>query len=543
MTVQARTPQPYSRPLSGRVVRLRLPPLTLLLPALLVAAFAVSPIAYLLLRLSEAQSSAVDLIVNRQTLTHIIATLKLAAAVSLLTSVIALVLGWLTVRTDLPFRRFWSVVTVLPLAIPSYVGALTVIQFAGPRGLLQQGLSNFGVERLPEIYGFPGAVFTLTILTYPYLLLSIRTALWGMDPAMEETSRALGHGPMKTFVSVVLPQLRPAIAGGGLLVALYTMQDFGAVSLLRYDAYTAVIYSQYQLAFDRTLAAASSLVLVAMALVLVAGEAASRGRSRYYKSSSGTSRRGAPVKLGGWRWPAVGFCSLVVGLALVMPLAVLLELFLKGLAHGESFASVWQPALNSVRASATAAVVTVVAATPIALLSVRFSNRFIGLLERFAYTGFALPGIVVALAFVFFGVRYAPSLYQSMTMLILAYVVLFLPVALGALRTSLLQVNPHLEESARSLGRAPLWAFLTVAVPLLRPGIIAAAALVFLVTMKELPGTLILGPTGFKTLATAVWSDANAALMSKAAFSSLVLIATATIPMALMMYWERRDQW
>src|SRR5690606_35392621 len=146
------------------------------------------------------------------------------------------------------------------------------------------------------------------------------------------------------------------------------------------------------------------------------------------------------------------FCAAIFLVALAMPLAVLLYLFPQGLSHGESFAAVWQPARNSIYGSGLAALETVLAATPIALLRVRHSSRFIGLLERVSYTGFALPGIVVALALVFFGIRYAQSLYQSMTMLVLAYVVLFLPVAMGALRTALLQVNPHLEEAARSLG-------------------------------------------------------------------------------------------
>ncbi len=519
------------------------PPLLLLLPAVLIGLIAVSPVLYLVLRLSEAGNDAVDLIFNSGTLATLIRTLELGAAVLVCATLISLALAWLTVRTDLPLRRFWSVVTVLPLVIPSYVGALTVIQALGPRGLLQQQLEPYGVDRLPEIYGFPGAFVTLTLLTYPYLLLSIRTALWGMDPAMEESSRTLGHGPTSTFIRVVLPQLRPAIAGGGLLVLLYTMADFGAVSLLRYDSFTSVIYAQYQLAFDRTLAAASSLVLVALSLSFVAAEAVSRGRSRYYKSTAGTSRRTGEIRLGAWRWPALVFCTVVALLSLAMPLGVLLHLFLQGLSAGESFSSVWEPARNSIYASVLAAIITVLAATPIALLSVRYGGRFIGIIERFSYVGFALPGIVVALSLVFFSIRYAQSLYQSMTVLVLAYLVLFLPVALGGLRTALLQVNPHMEEAARTLGKTPLRAFISVTVPLLRPGIIASASLVFLVTMKELPATLILGPTGFKTLATVTWADANAALLSRSAFTALVLVATSAVPMAAMIYWERRDQW
>jgi iron(III) transport system permease protein len=518
-------------------------PLALLLPSVVVAALTVSPVVYLLLRLSEAGGRAFDLIFSSSTLQTLVRTVELGAAVGICSALIALPLAWLTVRTDLPFRRFWSVATALPLVIPSYVGAMALIEALGPRGLLQGFLEPLGVERLPEIYGFHGAVLALTLLTYPYLLLAIRTALWGMDPSLEESSRILGHGPFSTFLRVTLPQLRPALAGGGLLVILYAMSDFGAVSLLRFPSFTYVIFGQYQSAFDRTLAAASSLVLVALALALIGIEAVSRGRSRYYKTTAGASRRAGRVQLGAWRWPAAGLCALVVLPALVMPVAVLLYLFLQGLSAGETFQAVDEAALNSIYASGLAALVTVGAALPVAVLSVRYGGKVAGLLERATYMGFALPGIVVALALVFFGIRYANPLYQTMYLLVAAYMVLFLPVALAAIRTALLQVNPHLEEAARTLGKSSFRTFLSVTLPLLRPGIIAGAALVFLVTMKELPATLILSPTGFRTLATMTWSDANAALISRSAFAALVLVAASAMPMAIMMYWERREEW
>ena len=247
--------------------------------------------------------------------------------------------------------------------------------------------------------------------------------------------------------------------------------------------------------------------------------------------------------LGRWRGPALVFCLVIALMSLFIPLAVLMYLFLQGVSAGESFRSVWEGARNSIYASGLAAFATVLAAAPIALLSVRYGGRTPWLIERVAYSGFALPGIVVALALVFFGIRYAEPLYQSMTMLIVAYVVLFLPVALGGLRTALLQVHPHLEEAARTMGKTPVRAFLSVTLPILRPGIITSLALVFLVTMKELPATLILGPTGFSTLATQTWSDATAALLSRSAFAALILVGASAVPMAAMIYWERRDEW
>jgi iron(III) transport system permease protein len=520
------------------------PPLYLLIPAILVALAALSPVAYLSIRLVEAGDRAVDLILRDATYQTLARSLVLASIVTSASILISLPLAWLTVRTDLPFRRAWAVITALPLVIPSYVGAFAVVEALGPRGLLQGALEGpFGVQRLPEIYGLAGAAFTLTLLTYPYVLLSVRSALWGIDPALEESARSMGSSRLASFVRVTLPQLRPAIAAGGLLVALYTLSDFGAVSLLRYESFTFVIYQQYESAFDRTLAAASSMVLVLVAVGLLGLEMWSRGRARYYRSSAGVRRRPTPVRLQAWRWPALALCAAVAGLALCLPVGVLGYWAAKGLQAGEGFGGLWTPAWSSFKVSAIAAGATVVAALPVAFLTVRYAGRLAGFIERVSYLGFGLPGIVVALSLVFFGIRFATPLYQTMSLLILAYAIIFLPVALGSLRTALLQISPHMEEAARSLGKAPPTVFFQVTLPLMRTGLVAGAAMVFLVTMKELPATLILGPIGFSTLATTTWSAASAALQAKAAYSALMLIAVSAVPMAVMMYRERKDEW
>lgn len=529
---------------AGWTVRKPGPPPYILVPAVLVALAALSPVAYLLLRLSEAGDRSVDLILRESTYQTLVRSLVLAAIVTAGSVLVAVPLAWLTVRSDLPFRRAWAVITALPLVVPSYVGAFAVVEALGPRGLLQGALQGpFGVERLPEIYGLTGAAFTLTLLTYPYVLLSVRTALWGIDPALEESARAMGSRPLGAFVRVTLPQLRPAIAAGGLLVALYTLSDFGAVSLLRYESFTHVIYQQYESAFDRTLAAASSMVLVGVAVGLLTLELWTRGRAKYHRTSAGARRRPGAARLGPWRWPAFVFCLVIAGLSLCLPVAVLTYWSAKGLQAGVSFAPVWDAAWASLRASALAAGVTTAAALPVAVLTVRYAGRLTNLIDRVSYLGFGLPGIVVALSLVFFGIRLAPPLYQTMAMLVFAYAIIFLPVALGALRTALLQVSPNLEDAARSLGKTAPQVLFQVTLPLMRTGIVAGAALVFLVTMKELPATLILGPIGFKTLATTTWSAASAALQAQAAYSALMLIALSAVPMALMMYRERKDEW
>ncbi len=516
-------------------------PPVILIPALVVGAALLLPPVYLAVRSLGSGNEFWELLFRERVAAILGRTLLLVVTVTAASVVIALPLAWLTARTDLPLRRTWTVLTSLPLVIPSYVAGFVVVVALGPRGMLQGALeAPFGVDRLPSIYGFVGAMLTLTLLSYPYVLLTVRAALQRMDPALEEAARGLGRGPVATFFRVVVPLLRPAVGAGALLVGLYTLSDFGAVSLLRYETFTWAIFSQYESSLDRTLGAGLSLVLVALALAWVALEFISRGRSRYYSAAPGSVRPAPVVRLGRWRWPAVSLCASVTALGLGLPVGILIYWVVRGVLAGEDLDPLWAAARNSLYISALAALAATAAALPVGLLSVRHPGILSGTLERLGYVSFALPGIAIALALVFFGANYAGFLYQTTGLLLLGYLALFLSPALGAVRATLLQVNPRVEEAARGLGRSPLGAFTSVTLPAARPGIAAGASLVFLLTMKELPATLILSPAGFTTLATSVWSFTSEAFFARAAMPSLLLIILSGVPLALLMLRERR---
>lgn len=508
--------------------------MTIWLPALVVVLIVLLPLFYLVIRSYEGGTELLDLLWRERTLNLIRNTLMLTVIVTAGTIAISLPLAWLIGRTDLPFRRFWRVVTVLPLAIPSYVGAFVVIAALGPRGMVQGWLEPFGVERLPEIYGLFGASLTLVLLTYPYVLITLNAALAGLDPAYEEASRSMGHGPWRTFLFVNVPLLRPALAAGGLLVALYTIGEFGAISLLRYDTFTRAIYTQYTNAFDRTLAAGLALLLVGLTLIVLAVEARTRGRARYYRSSAGGGREARLVKLGRWKPVALGYCGLVLTFSLLMPIGIISYWLVRGLRAGEPLRLVWDATWSSFYVSGLAAVATVIAATPIVIFAVRFPGAVSALFERLSYAGYALPGIVIALSLVFFGANYALWIYRTIGMLVLAYVIRFLPQAFGALRTSLLQVSPRVEEAARSLGYSPTRVWLRVTGPLVRRGALGGAALVFLTVMKELPVTLLLRPIGFNTLATRIWGATAEGFWARAAAPALLLILISALSMLLI---------
>lgn len=540
------TPSPPTPKVESRALRWRVPligglPPILVIPALLVVLLMVSPLVYLLLRAGQAGTHLIDLLWRPRTLLLVRNSLLLTTTVTAAAVLIALPLAWLTTRTDLPGRRIWAVLVTLPLAIPSYVGGFAVIATLGPRGALQGVLGMlFGVERLPEIYGFFGSWLTLTLLTFPYVVLSVRGAMLRLDPSLEEAARSLGYGPWTSFRRVTVPLLRPSLLAGSLLVALYTLGDFGAVSLLRYDVFTRAIYNQYRGAFDRSLAAGLALVLVLLTAVILALDARARGRARYHRSTVGVTRPPARVRLGRWRPVALAYCGLITLFTLVVPIGVIASWLVRGLRAGESFALVWTAAGNSVLVSLIAAAVAVVAAAPLALLAVRHPGRASRGFERLSYVGYALPGIVVGLALVFFGANYAPWLYQTLGMLVIAYVIRFLPQALGTMRAALLQVSPRVEEAARSLGYTPPKVWLRVTAPLTYPGILSAGVLIFLTVMKELPATLLLRPTGFDTLATQVWSATAEGFWTRAAGPALLLILLAALPMALAAW---REEW
>ncbi len=505
----------------------------LLTAGALVGLAALLPVVYLVIRTAGAGGETWDLLFRARTAAILGRSLLLVLTVTVFSTAVAVPLAWLTLRTDLPFKRVLSVAAALPLVVPSYVMATVVIEAFGPRGILQGLIEPVsGLERLPDVYGLRGATLTIVLISYPYVFLTVRGALRRMDPSLEEAARSMGLGPVTTFRRVTLPMLRPAMAAGGLLAALYALSDFGAVSLLRYETFTSAVFLQYESSFDRSVAASLALVLALLATAVLIADSVMRGRVTYHRSGSGTSRPPRVVELGRWRWPALALVTVPVITGLLVPLAVLGYWVARGWGRGLSPEAMVTPLRNSVGLAAVVALLTLAAALPVALLAVRHRSVFSRTLERVTYIGFGLPGIAVALSLVYFGVNVARPLYQTTALLVFACVVLFLPAVIGPLRASLLQVNPRVEEAARALGSRPLRVVSEITAPLILPGALAGAAMVFLMTMKELPATLILSPTGFRTLATTVWSSASEGLLSRAALPALVLVVVAGIPTA-----------
>ena len=272
------------------------PSLVLYIPALLVVALILIVPAYLLLRAAGAGSATIDTLVSARTWATMGNTLLLTCSVVASTAAISVPLAWLVTATDLPGRRVWSVLLTLPLVIPSYVAAYLYVSLLSPRGVVQGLLQPLlGIESLPPIYGFPGAWLVLTLITYPFTYLSVRAAMKRLDPSLVEAARSLGYSPWRAFWRITVPMLRPSLAAGSLLVALYCLRDFGAVNLLQFGTFTRVIYNRYQ-AYRLDEAAAMALLLVALTGVFLVLDYRSRGRGRYARLSSGAARIRPPAR-------------------------------------------------------------------------------------------------------------------------------------------------------------------------------------------------------------------------------------------------------
>ena len=499
---------------------------------------AMLPVVYLFIRGIEGGETTWDFLTRSNSIKVIWRTVSVIALVTLFSLIVAVPAAWLTMRTNLPFRRVLSVALALPLVVPSFVMATTLIEALGPKGSVQGFLEPLGIERLPSIYGLPGATLVLVLMTYPYVYLTVRAAIAGLNPELVEAGRSMGYSMLEAFRRITLPLLMPAIGSGAILAALYTLSDYGGVALMRHNTLTVSIMTNYQTSIDRTAGAAMSMLLVVFAAVLLLIELVVRGRRRYDDASGNTGRTHRQIMLGPWVAPALLFTLTPIIFGVVVPVAVLLDWLLRGYARGIEGAPIATPLWNSLQASGLAALATIIMALPVAFLTVRYRNWLSAMFGRLVYIGFGLPGVVVALSLVFFAVNFALFAYQTLLLLVFAYAVLFLPVALGSLRSGLLQISPNLEEAAQSLGKTQLQAFIRVSLPILMPSIFASAALVFLLTMKELPATLILGPTGFDTLATSIWSASSEAFFTKTAASSLILVAAAGLPTAWLVLRE-----
>ncbi len=512
----------------------RLTPLSLL--SLGIAALLTFPLAYVTYSAFTGDLSQAGALWNTRLPELLTNTISLALGVSFTTLTLGISTAWIITRYQFWGRAFWDWGFVLPLAIPSFVLAYVytyLLDTAGPVEQTWQWFTNSDA-RIPSPYSFTGALVVMTLNTFPYVYLLARAAFQNFNLSFEEAAQATGATRWETFWRVSLPLIRPALVASMFLVVLYVVSDFGAVSLLRFQTFTYAIYQQITGRFDYQSAALLSLLLVGFALVFLFLERWFRKQSRFYQTS-GRVRTATPKPCSMTRSLLINLSfGLLFMAAFGLPVFLLIQWTLTAWTNGEVGTSFGTYIINSVFLSASAATAALVLGTPLAYLASRIPSKLHVACLQGAYISYVLPGPVAALALLMLFTDLIPILYGTVFVLILAYLIHYLPAGLQAMEAALQQVNPNLEEAARNLGTKGIRTFMQITFPLVRKGFFGAWLLMFLLCMKELPATLLLRPIGFDTLAVRIWLEASEELYQLAAPPAL-LIVILTIPAVFLL--------
>jgi len=464
-------------------------------------------------------------------------------------------LAFLVARTDLPGQRIFRTALMVPYLIPPFIAALAWLALAGPVGFVNQlWMAVTGAEEpLFRIYGARGIILVLALAHYPLAYFTVLASLERMDPALEEAARSSGASPARTARDVTLPLVAPAIGAGAILVFLRCMENFGIPAILgfpaKYFVLTTKIYATI-LDFDRAhnlgLAAALSFLLVAVAGGIMALQRWILGGRAF-----GLTRAvGQPpiFSLGQWRRTA-GFAVTMFLLATSM--APLLAILLTALtrAYGMPFGwsnlglqnfhtlffkvpAVWRAMGNSLVLAASAATFAVVLAILIAYVQVRTQVRGKGLLEALVVLPFAVPGTVVALAMILAFLRpvLGLSLYNTIWIILVAYVARFLTLAVKPVAAAFTQVHVSLEEAARSSGASLSRSLRDITMPLIRPALVSGWFLAAVPAITELTLSVLLWSAGNETIGVMVFNmhEEGKVLLSSALAIVVMAVALAS---------------
>jgi iron(III) transport system permease protein len=492
-------------------------PRGLLAAAGLCALLVLMPLAFTIYRATTfGWDDSIELIFRPLVGELLVNTLEITVSATLIAAILGTATAWFIERTRLPGKRLWAALTVAPLAMPAFITSYAWVSLS------------------LDLQDFAGALLVISTAYYPLVYLPVAAALRGMDPALEESARSLGCGRIGVFVRVVLPQLRPALLGGMLLVALGTLSEFGAFTLLRFRTFTTQIYAEYRTSFDSSGASVLACILIAMCLVCLALEMRVRGAARYERLDRGTRRAVLRYELGPWRWLVVGAFAALSVITLGVPIGMIAYWLTQSGAAAVTPAEVspallLESTLSSLGYGFVAAIVTTLLCLPLAFLLVRFPSRLATSFERIVFIAQGLPSLVVALAIVSLAVHALRPLYQSAAMLVVAYAILFMPLALVSVRAALTQAQPRLEETARSLGLSWSATARRVLLPLAGPGFGAGATMVFISVVTELNAMLLLSPIGTRTLATQVWIDTSTLAFAAAAPYAALLVGISLL--------------
>lgn len=484
-------------------------------------------------------------------------TLLLMLGVAVITFALGSGLAWLVTAYRFPGSRIFDWALILPLAVPTYVMGfvyMATFDFAGP---VQTTLRAwFGADlALPNIRSGGGAILVMGLTLYPYVYFLARAAFREQSSSTFDAARAMGYTRLQTFFRLVLPLARPSLVAGVTLALLEAMTDFATVRFFNFRTMSEGVVHVWQGMMNRDAAIELSALFLFFALAIVILERLLRGRSRYYQPGRRT-RQITRVALVGWqKWAAAATCTAIFGAAFLLPAARLVSWTVGDLSNAATtnvLKTVYLGyVLRTFALATTAAVIAVLIALLLAQGTRMNRGRFGLAATRLATMGYALPGAVIAAGALItiaaidrtvmsaseslFGINPGLLLTGSIAGLLYAYVVRFMAVAYNSVESSMEKVTPNMEEAARTLGATPARVMWRVHLPLVKVGMAAGAALVFVDVMKELPATILLAPFGMETLSMWTYMLAAESLWESAALPSLTIVIVGLIPVMLLM--------
>jgi iron(III) transport system permease protein len=490
-----------------------------------VAVCLMAPVAVLLLDARAAGWHEVRTVLFRERSATLLAnTVTLTVLVGVTAAVIGTAAAWCVERRTVPWRKLWTVLLILPMAMPDFV-----VGFAWH-------------SLLPTMSPLLAATLIMTLSTYPLVFLPVAAVLRRSDPTLEDVAHGLGHGSVATFLRVTLPSIRGAIGGGVLLAALTVISEYGAFEAVRFHTLTTEIFTEFQ--FEPQAAAALSIPLVLLGLLAIGIDAAiPRRRSGFgAQTRAGRTARVGRGVTGGQVLAMTAFAATVVT-GVIFPVAVLLY-WIRRSQHTTlpAVASLGTATETTFNYSALSAAAVVILAVPVAYLSVRYPSRLSLAVQASTFISRAIPGVIVALSLGYLAINYLFPLYETSSLVIAAYTVLFFPLGLVCVQATVAHVPRELGDIARSLGRGQAYVFFRVTLPLIGPGLLAGFCLVFVTATTELTSTLMLAPIGVKTLATQFWAFQTESAYGAAAPYALVIVAVSVLPGALIGLWFDRGQ-
>ena len=532
-----------------------------LVASMLIVAVVLAPLVVLFGHAAQGSAEHWQHLLNHVVPISFANTVILLAGVGILVTALGVGSAWLITAYDFPTRRILVWALLLPLAVPTYIVAFAYLDILHPIGPVQSlirellGYSSPRQFRLPDIRSLFGAIILLGFVLYPYVYLTTRAMFATQSSNLFEAARILGESRFSAFYRVILPMARPAVAVGVSLALLETLNDIGAAEFLGVQTLTVSIYTTWVTRSDLAGAAQIALAMFILVAALIMIERYGRRRQGY--SQNQRSRTIQPLKLRGLRAliaMGLGWFPIVVGF--LAPALYLANESWKHLHYsGQVSEQLISSALNTLGIALAATLLTIIAGLIIAwcarTVGYGYKNRFGNGLVRLASIGYAIPGTVLAIGLLslfvftdqilsfFHGLFYhdaAPRLFLmgSMTALVLAYMIRFLAISAGGIEAGLGRIPPSIEQASRLLGETPLGTLRRVHLPMLRPALGAAALLIFVDAMKELPATLLLRPMNFETLATWLYAEASRGTYEEGAIAALAIVAAGLLPVIIL---------